>query len=155
MYFLHYAVWCSVYYGRFLIHGFRWSMTMAFAINEINRNPSLLPNVTLGYSIYDSCLPFGGAPAALALVSGKEKVYQMNERCGGSPPIQGIVGAAASTSCIHIQRVLGFFRVPAVSYLPYVLEPSFTINSAVGLIKAIWLFTTPLCELVDCPFSLF
>uniref|UniRef100_A0A7N6BX99 G-protein coupled receptors family 3 profile domain-containing protein n=1 Tax=Anabas testudineus TaxID=64144 RepID=A0A7N6BX99_ANATE len=34
---------------------FRWMMTMAFTVEEINRDSSLLPGVKLGYRLMDSC----------------------------------------------------------------------------------------------------
>ena len=91
-------------------------MTMAFVIAEINRNPSLLPNVTLGYSIYDNCIPFGGIPAALTLISGREKVFELNESCAGSPPVLGIL-CGGGTISVEISRILGLFRVPMVRCL--------------------------------------
>ena len=89
---------------------------MAFAISEINRDPSLLPNVTLGYSIYDNCLTLGVAfRAALSLLSGREKRVQLGESCVGSPPVLGIVGGSTSTNAIAISRILGLNMVPMVS----------------------------------------
>ena len=99
---------------------------MAFAINEINRNSSLLPNVTLGYSLYDTCLMLGVTfRAALSLVTGREDPFQLDERCVGSPPVLGIVGTDSSTSSIAISRILGLYRVPQVSFL---FEPPFTMT---------------------------
>ncbi|PWA22102.1 hypothetical protein CCH79_00010356 [Gambusia affinis] len=97
--------------------GFRKAQTMAFAIDEINRDHQLLPNVTLGYSLYDSCLTLGvGFRAALALVSGQEEHIVLNETCEGAPPVVGLVGDSSSTRTIAISTVLGLYRVPMVSY---------------------------------------
>ncbi|XP_044059694.1 extracellular calcium-sensing receptor-like [Siniperca chuatsi] len=101
----------------FDVLGFRQAQTMAFAIDEINRNSNLLPNVTLGYSLYDNCVKLGiGFRAALSLVSGQEEQFILDETCVGTPPVLGIVGDSSSTRSIAISSVLGLYRVPMVSY---------------------------------------
>ncbi|XP_076002395.1 uncharacterized protein LOC142995286 [Genypterus blacodes] len=101
----------------FDITGFRHAQSMAFAIDEINRNTNLLPNVTLGYSLYDNCVKLAvGFRAALSLVSGREEQFELNETCAGNPPVLGIVGDSTSTSSIAISAILGLYRVPMVSY---------------------------------------
>ncbi|XP_029373394.1 extracellular calcium-sensing receptor-like [Echeneis naucrates] len=101
----------------FDVIGFRLTQTMAFAIDELNRNPNLLPNVTLGYSVYDNCNTLGiGFRAALSLTSGQEEQVIIHESCEGTPPVLGIVGDSSSTRSIAISAVLGLYRVPTVSY---------------------------------------
>uniref|UniRef100_A0A8D3DH27 G-protein coupled receptors family 3 profile domain-containing protein n=1 Tax=Scophthalmus maximus TaxID=52904 RepID=A0A8D3DH27_SCOMX len=101
----------------FDVIGFRQAQAMAFAVDEINRNSNLLPNVTLGYTLYDNCNKLGiGFRGALSLASGKEKQITLDEPCVGTPPVLGIVGDSSSTRSIAISTVLGLYRVPMVSY---------------------------------------
>ncbi|XP_073342668.1 extracellular calcium-sensing receptor-like [Pagrus major] len=97
--------------------GLRQAMTMAYAIDEINNDSNLLPNVTLGYSLYDNCgalvIGFSGA---LSLASGRERQFLLQQNCVGSPPVLGIVGDSFSTSSIAISSVLGLYKMPIVSY---------------------------------------
>ncbi|XP_038548426.1 extracellular calcium-sensing receptor-like, partial [Micropterus salmoides] len=97
--------------------GFRDTMTMAFAIDEINNNSNLLPNVTLGYSLYDNCgalvIGFSGA---LSLASGREEQFLLQQNCLGTPPVLGIVGDSYSTFSIATSSVLGLYKMPIVSY---------------------------------------
>uniref|UniRef100_A0A3Q4G853 Extracellular calcium-sensing receptor-like n=1 Tax=Neolamprologus brichardi TaxID=32507 RepID=A0A3Q4G853_NEOBR len=98
---------------HFDVLGFRQAQTMAFAIDEINRNSNLLPNLTLGYTLYDNCLELGiGFRAALSLASGQEEKIILNNKCAGNPPVIGIVGDSSSTRSIAISTVLGLYRVP-------------------------------------------
>uniref|UniRef100_A0A4W6DLN7 G-protein coupled receptors family 3 profile domain-containing protein n=1 Tax=Lates calcarifer TaxID=8187 RepID=A0A4W6DLN7_LATCA len=93
------------------------AQTMAFAIDEINRNSNLLPNVTLGYSLYDNCNKLViGFRAALSLASGQEEQVILHETCVGTLPVLGIVGDSSSTRSMAISTVLGLYRVPMVSF---------------------------------------
>uniref|UniRef100_A0A8C2WJT3 G-protein coupled receptors family 3 profile domain-containing protein n=1 Tax=Cyclopterus lumpus TaxID=8103 RepID=A0A8C2WJT3_CYCLU len=110
---VHYT---SVFPKLFDTAGFRHAMTMAFAIDEINKNPNLLPNVTLGYSLYDNCATLViGFSAALLLASGQEEQFLLQEECLGTPPVLGIVGDSFSTFSIATSDVLGLFNLPIVS----------------------------------------
>ncbi|XP_041919633.1 extracellular calcium-sensing receptor-like [Alosa sapidissima] len=101
---------------QFNFHGFKQAMAMVFAVQEINRNPNLLPYIKLGYQMYDNCVRLDVAiRAATALVSGTEKYFAMRN-CTGLPPVLGIVGDPVSSHSIAISSVLGLFRVPMVSF---------------------------------------
>ncbi|XP_069053822.1 extracellular calcium-sensing receptor-like [Lepisosteus oculatus] len=101
---------------RFDFAGFQWAQTMAFAIEEINRDPALLPNITLGYRLYDNCVKLAVAfRAATALISGEDDSVT-DYSCTGTPPVLAIVGDPGSTHSIAMSRMLGLFGVPMVSY---------------------------------------
>ncbi|XP_072427840.1 extracellular calcium-sensing receptor-like [Chiloscyllium punctatum] len=90
--------------------------TMIFAIDEINRSKTLLPNTTLGYKIYDDCSSSAiASKAALALVNGEQELIEYPE-CKGSSNVAAIIGCDISTSSIAAARAVGSFGIPMVSY---------------------------------------
>ncbi|CAL8334770.1 unnamed protein product [Boreogadus saida] len=106
----------------FDIQGFRHSQTMLFAVDEINRSDSLLPNVTLGYRLHDNCASLGVAfRAAFSLASGKEEKFDQNASCRGTPVV-GIVGDSSSTNTIAISSVFGLFKMPMVRAMLQILK---------------------------------
>ncbi|XP_051778485.1 extracellular calcium-sensing receptor-like [Erpetoichthys calabaricus] len=89
---------------------------MVFAIEEINNDEALLPNITLGYRLYDNCvnLPvaLGGASA---LINGLEEEF-IESDCTGITPVLAIVGDPTSTHSMAISKLLSPFQIPLVSY---------------------------------------
>ncbi|XP_051873244.1 extracellular calcium-sensing receptor-like [Pristis pectinata] len=89
---------------------------MIFAIKEINQDENLLPNVSLGYRIHDSCAsPSQSLRAALTLANGQEKVIP-EVKCKGVAPIPVIIGESGSSQSISISRAVAPFGISMVSY---------------------------------------
>ncbi|XP_070987139.1 extracellular calcium-sensing receptor-like [Oncorhynchus clarkii lewisi] len=104
---------CTIFKQR----AYRWLQTMIFAVEEINRDPALLPNLTLGFLASDTCRSEGTTlGAALAMVTGKESSVVETD-CGTTPEVPVIIGDARSTASIVVAQTLGPFDLPMVSYL--------------------------------------
>uniref|UniRef100_W5LLM5 G-protein coupled receptors family 3 profile domain-containing protein n=1 Tax=Astyanax mexicanus TaxID=7994 RepID=W5LLM5_ASTMX len=95
---------------------YRWLQTMIFTVREINQDPNLLPNLTLGYLAVDTCLIEGSTlNAALSLVTGQDEVVS-GEECTRAPTVPVIIGDARSATSIVLADTLGVFGIPMVSY---------------------------------------
>ncbi|XP_055770497.1 extracellular calcium-sensing receptor-like [Salvelinus fontinalis] len=91
----------------------QWAHALVFAVDEINRNPFLLPGVRLGYRILDSCsLHPWSLRGALSLVSGGN----IRSRTSSDCPVPLVIGDASSTQTIILARTLGPLSVPVISY---------------------------------------
>ncbi|XP_036392204.1 extracellular calcium-sensing receptor-like [Megalops cyprinoides] len=96
----------------------RFACAMVFAIKEINNSSELLPGVTLGYQIHDSCSSVPMAvKIAFQLANDMDPVFFPNESCSKSATVHAVVGESGSTPSIAMSRILGPFGIPQVS--PY------------------------------------
>ncbi|XP_054461874.1 extracellular calcium-sensing receptor-like [Anoplopoma fimbria] len=108
-------------------------MTMVFAVEEINRNSSLLPGVKLGYRIMDSCdHVHTSLRALLSLVSPPKAVMseenvtgeildsstksQALPSCLSDSSVSAVIGLASSSPTRAVAHTLGPFNLPLVSY---------------------------------------
>ncbi|XP_067275560.1 extracellular calcium-sensing receptor-like [Pseudorasbora parva] len=95
----------------------RFARAMQFTIQEINNSSDLLPGITLGYHIYDSCASVPMAiKVALQLANGQDLVFNDTESCAKSAGIPALVGDSASTPAISISRIFGPLGIPQVSH---------------------------------------
>ncbi|XP_060780403.1 extracellular calcium-sensing receptor-like [Neoarius graeffei] len=96
-------------YIRFNLREFRPAQMIIFATDEINRSNSLLPNVSVGYRIYDNCdSRLLSMKAAMALMNGMD--ITANDACCG----QAIIGESESTPTLT--RSAGPFKILVISH---------------------------------------
>ncbi|XP_036393505.1 extracellular calcium-sensing receptor-like [Megalops cyprinoides] len=88
---------------------------MIFAIEEINQNPDILPNFTLGYKIYNACGYSNILKSAIALVNGQEDMLH-GKSCTKPETVQAIIGHSASTTTMGFARIIGRFHIPVISH---------------------------------------
>ncbi|NP_001103412.1 olfactory receptor CG3 precursor [Danio rerio] len=102
---------CSSVYLR----DFRLAQILIFAIEEINRSVQLLPNISIGYRIYDTCGSRQSTMSAImGLMNGQE--FGAGERCNGRSPIHAIIGESESSATVILSRTTGPFKIPVISH---------------------------------------
>ncbi|XP_058244156.1 extracellular calcium-sensing receptor-like [Hemibagrus wyckioides] len=95
---------------------FQYSQTLIFAIEEINNSSSLLPGVSLGYKIFDTCGSASlGVKVAMTLVNGNENSVS-DQICTKPAQVQAIIGETYSSVSMAISKSIGPFSMPLISY---------------------------------------
>ncbi|XP_047678764.1 extracellular calcium-sensing receptor-like [Tachysurus fulvidraco] len=94
----------------------QYTQTLIFAIDEINNSSSLLPGVSLGFKIFDTCTsPAQGVKVAMELVNGNENSVS-DEMCTKPAQVQAIIGETYSSVSMAISKSIGPFSMPLISY---------------------------------------
>ncbi|XP_005862444.1 PREDICTED: metabotropic glutamate receptor 7, partial [Myotis brandtii] len=98
---------------------------MLYALDQINSDPNLLPNVTLGARILDTCSRDTYAlEQSLTFVQALIQKDTSDVRCtNGLPPtfvkpekVVGVIGASGSSVSIMVANILRLFQIPQISY---------------------------------------
>ncbi|KAM5193601.1 vomeronasal type-2 receptor 26-like [Mantella aurantiaca] len=79
------------------------------AIQNVNQNPDILPNITLGFHVLDSCLhPTMTVRNVLSILSGPQKTVP-NYSCSGEGQLVGFIGDNFSVTTIPMAQMLGIY----------------------------------------------
>ncbi|PIK44276.1 putative metabotropic glutamate receptor 3 [Apostichopus japonicus] len=98
---------------------------MVYAIDDINRHETLLPNITIGFEIYDSCFDFAVTVARCLNFLKKKRendcLWKIPDdvcrRTSDGGPLVGVVGAQRSVCTMEAAMLLATDAIPVISYL--------------------------------------
>ncbi|NWV29517.1 TS1R3 protein, partial [Origma solitaria] len=104
---------------RLFSDGLIWALGMRFAIDQINNSSSLLPGVTLGYDMYDTCFEALVAlqPSLLFLTrNGTTAIGVLCNYTEYQPRVTAVIGPHKSDLCLVTAKLFSSFLIPQVSY---------------------------------------
>ncbi|XP_031758844.1 G-protein coupled receptor family C group 6 member A [Xenopus tropicalis] len=94
------------------------AMSMIYSIEKIN-NSTLLPGITLGYEIYDSCSSALKAVQAITYLIPETVAVNNSTNCNSHtdiiPTIKAVIGEEYSEMSIAISRILNIHLIPQIS----------------------------------------
>ncbi|XP_039180249.1 vomeronasal type-2 receptor 26-like [Crotalus tigris] len=91
-------------------------LALVFAVKELNGNPQILPNVSLGFHILNSYfLARGTFLASMELLSTQDK-FTPNYKCDIQNRIVGVIGGPTSEVCLHMTNILSTYKIPQILY---------------------------------------
>lgn len=89
-------------------------LSLVFAVKEISENSELLPNITLGFHVYenyfDAKITYQNT---LKLLCGQDKIVP-NYTCDTEKKMVTIIGGLDLETSLHIATILGTYKTPQV-----------------------------------------
>ena len=89
---------------------------MRFAVEEINNSTTLLPNVSLGYEIFDYCSDTRTFPGIFKLISDDNELIQPGGKLHKNrSKVIAVVGASTSTHSLTVAPLFTMNLLPMVN----------------------------------------
>ncbi|XP_067381680.1 taste receptor type 1 member 1-like [Channa argus] len=126
------AITCSS--QPFLLPNYRKFQMMRFAVEEINNSTNLLPNISLGYRIFDHCSDAKNFPAILSLISVNGLIQPWGDSQNQKALISNlsklisVVGPFTSSQTLIAAPLFMMDLIPVVSFGASISTLSYNFN---------------------------
>uniref|UniRef100_A0A671SHU7 G-protein coupled receptors family 3 profile domain-containing protein n=1 Tax=Sinocyclocheilus anshuiensis TaxID=1608454 RepID=A0A671SHU7_9TELE len=96
--------------------GYHMLQVMRFAVEEINNSTTLLPNVSLGYEIFDHCSNTKNFNSALSFISKNGSIRPKEKLNNYQPKVIALTGPYGSTRTMTVAPLFTMDLIPMVNY---------------------------------------
>lgn len=100
-----------------LTRNYQHVLALVYAVEEINKNPNLLPNMTLGFHTHENYFNARKTyECSLSILSGRGRAVP-NYTCRKQNNLIAVIGGLKSMSSIQMSTILGLYKIPQVCIL--------------------------------------
>ncbi|XP_077187507.1 vomeronasal type-2 receptor 26-like [Paroedura picta] len=104
----------NIHLERPVVKNYQQILALVFAINEINKDPALLPNTTLGFRIFeDTYFARMTYQAGLSFLSMGNQMVP-NYRCSRHQKLLSVIGSLYPMISMQMASLLGLFKIPQI-----------------------------------------
>ncbi|XP_034366112.1 vomeronasal type-2 receptor 116-like [Arvicanthis niloticus] len=104
---------------QYKFKNYQFVLAVLFAIEEINRNPHLLPNTTLGFDLYNVAFTEKSILLGVLVWLTRMKVPLPNYYCGQKRKSPAALTGTSWATSAHIATLLQLYKIPQLTFGPF------------------------------------
>ncbi|XP_072455738.1 vomeronasal type-2 receptor 26-like [Notamacropus eugenii] len=104
---------------KWLYKNYQQALTLMFAVEEINKDPNLLPNISLGFHLYNTYHSDERTlESSLRWLSGQGQLIP-NYSCWEQDKSVSVIGGATSALSVQMGTLLELYKYPQITFGPF------------------------------------